>query len=485
VSLLLAPAVAALFAPLVRTFDNRIPPYTDRRANSPLQDNTGIGMPTAERQMRAYMQIGIVFAIVSRISEAVAEADWGLYRTGSAPDSDPVTDHPAAQLWENPGIDVETKQVILDQDEFIEAAQQHFELAGETDWYVGRARGFNMPVEMWPIRPDRIEPVPDQNKFIAGWLYRPPSGREVIPWKRDEVIQMKRPNPLDPYRGLGPLAAAMIDVFGEQAASEYNAAFFRNSAEPGGIIRFPERLDDDRYEEFVDRWRQQHRGVQNAHRVAILEGAEWQERKYTMREMQFPELRKLNHEFIRQAFGFPKSMLGDTEDVNKAAAIAGEYVFVRWIVRPRLNRLQATLNSQLLPMFGRFGEGFEFRFKTPVPADKELEIQELDSIAARAKTLVDAGYDPADVAKYVGLPAMAFEKPASTLPPVGGGDEPSEPAPARRGRPSTADDPEARATWQEAVDYMVEHPSASFGAVAGLVGVSERTLRRYRDTFEA
>jgi HK97 family phage portal protein len=441
-----------------------------------MNTGTGVQLPNVERQMRAYAEVGILFAIVSRIAEAVAEADWGLYRKGG---DEPVTDHPVARLWENPNV-------FMDQDEFIETAQQHFELAGETDWKVGRSTtGLSkMPMELWPVRPDRIEPVPHPDKFIEGWVYRAPGSRVAEPWRNDEVIQMKRPNPLDPYRGLSPVAAAMVDVYGEQAAASYNTMFFRNSAEPGGIVRFPERLDDEAFDEFVDRWRAQHQGVNNAHRVAVLEGAEWIERKYTMRDMQFEELRKLNRELIRQAFGFPKSMLGDTEDVNKAAAIAGEYVFVRWMVRPRLNRIQATLNSQLLPLFGEaVAKQYEFRFTTPVPADKELEILELDSQADRAKTLVDAGFDPAAVLEWVGIPAMAFQERASAPePPEGSTVPPTAPA-ARRGRRTTADDPGALAVWEQAQEYRRERPEASIEVIAGLTGVSERTLRRYQGVF--
>lgn len=463
---------SALSALLPRRSQNLAPQYVGTRRG--LTGGNGTELPSVARQLDAYAEVGILFAIVSRTAEGVAEADWGLYPRSDDSLDNPVTDHPAAKLWDNPNP-------FMDRAEFVETALQHFDLAGETDWYVSRSNTglSSRPMELWPVRPDRIRPVPHPDRFIEGWVYQPP-GVDPEPWRNDEVIQITRPDPRNPYRGLSPIASAMTDFYGEKAAAAYNTMFFRNSAEPGGVIKFPERLDDERFEEFVERWRQQHQGVQNAHRVAILEGAEWIERKYTMRDMQFEELRKLNREFIRQAYGYPKSMLGDTEDVNKASAIAGEYVFVRWMVRPRLNRLKGALNSQLLPMFGKdTAAQFEFRFKTPVPADKELEIEELDSIATRAETLIRAGFAADDVANYVGLPQMAFERP-ETAPP--GGSTPPAPQ-ARRGRPSTANDASARAVWSAAQDYWTEHPTASFEVVSGHVGVSERTLRRYRDTF--
>jgi hypothetical protein len=155
------------------------------------------------------------------------------------------------------------------------------------------------------------------------------------------------------------------------------------------------------------------------------------------------------------------------------------------------------LNTQFLPMFGPAGNGYEFRFKTPVPADKELEIKDLDSQAARVKTLVDAGFAPEDVLKYVGLPAMKYEEPKATggapdaaVPPA------KAPVPAAlseyevtdvpgatRGRPPRILDPEAQRLWSEASLIWAERPQAPLAVVAGQIGVSESTLRRYRNDF--
>ncbi len=46
-------------------------------------------------------------------------------------------------------------------------------------------------------------------------------------------------------------------------------------AEPGGIIEVPTPLSDPDFDQLRDRWNEQHRGVANAHRVAILEHGKW------------------------------------------------------------------------------------------------------------------------------------------------------------------------------------------------------------------
>ena len=36
--------------------------------------------------------------------------------------------------------------------------------------------GKSIPLELWPMRPDRIIPVPDPYKFLAGYVYVAPDG---------------------------------------------------------------------------------------------------------------------------------------------------------------------------------------------------------------------------------------------------------------------------------------------------------------------
>jgi HK97 family phage portal protein len=475
---------------------NKAPQYVGRTSgtSSALLGN-GPGRPGIEAQMRTMGSVSTVFAIVDAISDSMAEADWALYPIGS---DEPETAHPAALLWETPNP-------FMDQDTFVKTAMQHYDLAGETTWNVSRTslvrtggqRVSDMPLELWPVLPDYLTPVPHKDKFLEGWVYQVPGG-EAEPWTTKDLIQMKRPSPFDPYRGIAPIASAMIDVFGAKAASEYAAAWYRNGATPGGIIQFPERLPDDAYDEFVDRWRAQHQGTMNANRVAVLEGATWTSITQSMRDQQFEELSKLNREFIREAYRFPRALLGYADDVNKASARAGIEIFVTLCIRPRLNALQAVLNTVLLPMFGAAAKGYEFRFTNPVVADKEMELLELTSKSTAAKTLVEAGFEAKAVLKAVGLPDMAFEKPAATAPAAPGGDSAparvTEPVEneiplddivgARRGRPSLANDPDARRMWDQMQDYWREFPNAPDETVGDHLGVSRWTVARYRSAFK-
>jgi HK97 family phage portal protein len=239
------------------------------------------------------------------------------------------------------------------------------------------------------------------------------------------------PNPLDPYRGLGPVQSILVDLGATTAAAEWNRNFFVNSAEPGGVVESERRLSDDEFTEWADRWREQHQGVANAHRVAVLEqGMKWVDRKYTMREMQFTELRAVSREIIREAFRFPKPLLGTVDDVNRANADAAEVMFARWLLVPRLGRIRDALNRDLLPLYGPGAEKLEFDYEDPVPQDSEAENAERDSRVAAAVALIGAGFDAVETLEAFELPEIKWEKPEPVpvvAPPGGNGDEPPPP----------------------------------------------------------
>lgn len=402
------------------------------------------------RGMEQYAEVSTAFGIVSRLAESSAQIEWHLYRKSTdgrrvyreVETRKEVTKHAALDLVRNPNP-------LMDWMEFAETLVQHYDTCGEF-WFVcafGSIRAVG-PLELWPMRPDRVKIVTDPHDALVGYIYVGPDG-EQVPLPKDIVIQGRRPNPLDIYRGLGPLQALSVKLDSNKLAAEYNRNFFLNSAEPGGIIEIEDRLDDDEFRELSMRWQEQHKGVANAHRVAILEQGKWVERKFSMKDMAFPELAELSREDIREAFGYPKGMTGATEDVNKAVADANERMFGRYLLRPRLNKLKYALNNYLLPLFGETGRGLEFDFEDPVPEDREADSSDRITKAQALKLMVEAGADWNGALEVVGLPLikqdaeklrMAQEAHQLAMNPPresqAGGDhkpnqEPAKPSPAR------------------------------------------------------
>jgi HK97 family phage portal protein len=373
---------------------------------TPSRFTTGLfGAPLkndADAQLAATGNAGILWQIIDRIGTSVATPDWHLYRkakSGKEEDRVEVATHAALDLINKPNPH-------YTRPELIEAGQQPIDLIGEGILLVTRIAGpKSLPLELWPVRPDRMEPVPHPKDFISHWWYHSPDG-EKIRLEVADVLRIKRPNPRDPYRGMGPVQGLLADIDSARYSAEWNRNFFINGAEPGGIIELENGLSDTEFDEMTRRWREQHQGVANAHRVAIIEHGKWVDRKASMKDLQIAELRVIPDEQIRKAFGYPIAMLGNAGDVNRATALAQKAIFAETIVVPRLERWKQLLNTRLLPMYAG-GDKLEFDYDNPVPPDAEAINAERDSRVGAAVALLGTGrFAPAAVLEALELPEI-------------------------------------------------------------------------------
>lgn len=391
----------------------------------------GAGKGSRETFMRQYGQSGTVFSIVSLLQQAAASPRWHLYKKapkdgrvryttgdqGSDQRTEVVT-HAALSLWHKPND-------FMSGFEFREGANQHLELTGETIWVLNR-EVTSFPTAMWYVRPDRMEPVPSPDDYLVGWIYTAPNGQQ-IPLTLDEVIIEKLPDPLDPFRGAGPVASILSNIQQQKYATDYQRNLFINGADPGGTVTMPVKLTDSEFDEFVTRWRESHQGIARAGAVGILEnGATWNPGGQSNKDLEYGGLRLANRDEIREAWRMHKAMLGSSDDVNRANAQTAQEIFTGWQTSPRLERRRDTLNHKVLPMFG--DQTVEFDFEDPTPANPEAANAELVAKATAAQALVAAGFDPGDVLETVGLPDMDVVEKATQQPAMPPGWVPAPPA---------------------------------------------------------
>lgn len=421
-----------------------------------------VGGNDSEALMRAYGVMGTVFSCVSLYAFSTARAEWKLFRkqprdgrvryattdTGSDQRTEVVA-HQALALLDRPND-------FFSRFKLFELDQTYQDLTGEHYWVIQRDGGATFPTGIWPVRPDRMDPVPDPDKYLLGWIYTSPDGREKIPLGVDEVIQSAYPNPLDPMHGLGPVQSILVDIDASRYSASWNRNFFLNSARPDGIITIPDSWDDKEWNNFSDRWRETHRGVARAHRVALLEnGAQWAQNQFSQKDMDFTALRGLSRDIVREAFRMHKVMLGVSDDVNRANAQTGEEVFTAWGTIPRLERKRDMLNSSYLPMFGSTGQGVEFDFVTPTAVNREEDRLELLGKCQAVQFLVNAGFDPHDALEVVGLPDMGVVEQATQQPALPPAWVPgASPAPDSGGAAGPADDMQARLIKMLSNGYM-------------------------------
>lgn len=414
-------------------------------------------------QLRAVEQNALLYSIVNRTSTAVAGLTWRLYR--KTPNHDVTTDR--VEVFSHPLLTLLRKaNDFMSGQSLFERTQQHIDLTGEGYWAVNKLTPTGLPLELWPIAPNRMEPIKHDKKFMTGWMYTGIGGEEV-PLRLDEVIPFQMPNPSDPYRGLGPVQAMLLEIDAYRYSVEWNRNFFINSAQTGGIIKVPKNLSDPEFDKLVTRWNEQHKGVSRAHRVGILEDAEWQDVGISQRDMQFAELQTQSRDRMMEGYGISGAVMGVTDDVNRSNAEAGKAMFAELLTCPRADRLKGQINSCLLTQYGKGAdELYEIDYDSPVPKDAELENQTLTARANAASVFVMAGWDPDDVLEQCELAPMKYVgPPKGAIPPPPAPDEDQleqeTPAALTGLRPRAALDPAhpdltaVDEQWQQATNQLL------------------------------
>ena len=320
--------------------------------------------------LNAYGQIGWLHAVVFRIALGCSEVEWTLFDTSNYDKPKQIFKHPLLTLLHqvNP---------FQTSNEFIALDTIYNELIGESFW----ALNFNAlgePAEIILPYPNKMSVVPAQNfPFVKGYVYG--TGADAVPFDVNEIIHFKYPNPLNQYRGLAPARAIGINLDAEQNADKWVNQFFYNSARPDGVIQFDYNLSDEQFDKLKKQWSEKYKGVSKAHQVALLEGGgKYLQIQNTIKDMDFPNLKQKNRDVILGVFGMPQSVMGISENVNKANAEAGDYTFARWIVKPRLDWKKAKIQEQLIPKFRR-SENLEIGFKEVVPETTEQKINAAES----------------------------------------------------------------------------------------------------------
>ena len=206
------------------------------------------------------------------------------------------------------------------------------------------------------------------------------------------------------------MQSLLADIDSAKYSAEWNRNFFLNDATPSGVVEVPDGLEDHELEQLIRHWELQHKGVRNAHRVAFLEMGTWKSQTFTMRDMQFVELRNVSRDQLMVAYRISKWDLGIIEDVNRASAVAADTRLAKKITVPRLERWKGVLNRQILPMFGDTIRDLEWDYDSPVPDDSEEENQVRDSKVGAVSALAEAGVDLDQIAQWLDLPFVKVEQ---------------------------------------------------------------------------
>ena len=199
-----------------------------------------------------------------------------------------------------------------------------------------------------------------------------------------EVLRDINPDPRNPYRGRGVIAAAAATLDTDTQAKEYNRRFFANSARPSITVETAGELSDEAYERFKQSFNEAFTGTENAHKPLIVEGATVKPFMLTQKEMDFLASQQFTRKEILAFFFVSGAMLGDTDQANRSNMDASEYNLAKYAVKPRVEQYLELLNTRLVKLVD---PSLEFYTDPIVPEDLEGKLKEATAAVNKWATI--------------------------------------------------------------------------------------------------
>ena len=284
------------------------------------------------------LQATAVFACVRCIAESSAILPLILYRRMEERGKERAVGHPLyGLLHDSPNPEMTSV-------EYRETLTGHLATWGNCYSNIVWSRS-GYPMELWPLRPDRMT-VKRENGQLR-YIYRLPDGEERA--LRYQDVWHIRGLGSNGLVGYSPIALAMQAVGLTLAAEEFGGRFFGNGASPGGVLEHPGALSDEAHSRVRKSWEEMHRGLDNSHRVAILEeGMSYKQVGIPPDQAQFLETRKFQISEIARIFRVPPHKIADLDRATFSNIEHMSIEFVTDTLMPWLVRWEQRISLSLL-----------------------------------------------------------------------------------------------------------------------------------------
>lgn len=343
---------------------------------------------TKSEMLRA--NIGWVYSANSAIADECSAVKLKLYRKLSDGDREEVLDHEILDLIRKPNN-------ILRGRQFWSLYYQYMNLTGEA--YMLKYYG-NKVLEDEKKLPQALHILPSHlaTLKLAGTLSDSKIAFLTEEYPTSAVVRDINPDPENPYYGRSIISAAAATIDTDVQMKDWNRSLFGNAGRPSTVIEVPDTMDDESFKRLKQQLDEAHSGSANAFKQIILEGgAKLAPYMLSNQDLDFLNSRKFSKDEIFAMFRTSPSIVGMTEDVNRANAEAQDYTMAKRVVKPRVQQLCDLLNNAIVqPIYS----DLELDFDDPVPDDVAQKLEE-------DKAGVDSWLTIDEVREKRGLPPLA------------------------------------------------------------------------------
>jgi HK97 family phage portal protein len=329
-------------------------------------------MSLPQRQAELYQRLSWVAIAVGHVANEAAGTPFEVLRD-IGEDTESIVNHEFEQLLKRPNP-------TQSRFEFLESTFLWRLLTGNAYWWLNKTNENAPPSEIWSIPSYKIDPVPDGNLYLRGYLYDPGNGNKIMlePW---EVVHFKRFNPFNPYVGMSPVEALATVSVGDLKMQEWNTNFFgKENAKMPGILGFSDPIPDPDWERLQNDVTSQHGGTKR--NLMMLRnvgagGVNWVSTSMSQKDMEFLAARQFNRQEIFDMFapGLAQWLSPDTTNAN---AGSGRDALMELAVWPIHQSISETIANKVLPVYG---DNLVCEFEDVRPRDRAMVLQEQSAYA--------------------------------------------------------------------------------------------------------
>ena len=220
--------------------------------------------------------------------------------------------------------------------------------------------GAGVPVELYPLRPERVQVVAGENGWPTAYRYILADRTLTIPLEDEDgwpnIVHLKGFHPTDDHYGAGCLAAAAPAVAIHNAASEWNRALLANAARPSGALVYDSDdaagLSAEQFDRLKAELASAFQGQGNAGRPMLLEGGlDWKAMSLSPADMDFATLKAAAARDIALGFGVPPMLLGLPGDNTYANYREANRALWRLTLLPLLSKILKGLQAGMSDWF--------------------------------------------------------------------------------------------------------------------------------------
>jgi len=319
---------------------------------------------------------GWVYACVRAISEEIANMRWRLFQM-KGDEATEIFDHEILDLLHG----VSEMQTGYELKYLIGS---HLELAG--NFYAvmdgvkagadGKPQG--KPKALYPLNPSGVRVVVDHTKFPSRIMkFEYTSYGKRYEFDPSQILHIKYPDPSDEHEGIGTAQSIPLWIDADNYAMEFNRRFFINGARIGGILESENARTESQLQFIKKSFEAIHKGYDSAYKTLVLpKGTKYTQASENHKDMDFNSLMIMMRDRILAGFRVPRTVLGITDDVNRANAEATNYIFALRTIKPKMQLIVSYLNEFLVPLYG---ENLYLDFEDPVPENTELKVKEMEA----------------------------------------------------------------------------------------------------------